>query len=158
MINIKTQSFLGQRIAATIIDYFIIFAVSVVFVTAFGQHDEEDTRAVDGLMSLMPEFFWFCWLVIAEAVWGRTIGHYAVGLKIVTIDGNKPRFWQALVRRLFDMIDLFSCFPGLVAFILVQTTPHKQRLGDLVAKTLVVHKNFELEEGAFDFEKPVQNQ
>jgi uncharacterized RDD family membrane protein YckC len=158
MTTIKTQSYLGQRIAATIIDYFIIFAVSVVFVTAFGERDEEGSRSVDGPMALMPELFWFCWLIVAEAVWGRTFGHYAVGLKIVTIEGNKPQFWQALVRRLFDMIDLFTCFPGLVAFILVQKTKLNQLLGRIVAKTLVVHKNFELQETAFDFEKPVQNQ
>jgi hypothetical protein len=45
----------------------------------------------------------------------------------------------------------------LVAFILVQTTKHNQRVGDLVAKTLVVDKNYQVDE-IFDFEKSVQNQ
>ena len=101
--------------------------------------------------------FWFCWLVIPEAIWGQTVGHYIVGLKVITTEGNKLLFWQALVRRLFDFIDLFVCIPGLIALILIHKTKYHQRLGDLLAKTLVVDKNFQMDQ-TFDFEKSPQNQ
>lgn len=156
--TIKTQPYLGERIAATIIDYFIIFGFSGAYGIILGVLDEEGSKSIEGPMAFVPQLFWFCWLIIAEAVWGKTLGHHLVGLKIVTVDGNKPLFWQALVRRLFDIVDFFICLPGLVAFILIQSTKNHQRLGDIVSKTLVVHKNVELQETAFDFEKPVQNQ
>jgi uncharacterized RDD family membrane protein YckC len=97
-------------------------------------------------------------LIIPEALWGKTFGHHIVGLKIITFEGNKPVFWQALVRRLLDLIDFLVCFFGLVAFILVQTTKHNQRLGDILARTLVVSKYFDMQQANFDFEKSVQNQ
>lgn len=157
MTIIKTQPHLGQRIGATIIDYFFIFVFLFVFATMFGEPDGEGSMTVTGPLALVPILFWFCWLVIPEALGGVTLGHYSTGLKVITMDGNKPVFWQALVRRLFDFVDLFSCFPGLVAFILVQTTKHKQRVGDMIAKTLVVDKNFQMDQ-SFDFEKSPQNQ
>jgi hypothetical protein len=57
MTTIKTQPYLGQPIAATVIDYFVIFAFSVVFVTTLGVRGEEGSISVDGALALMPELF-----------------------------------------------------------------------------------------------------
>jgi len=157
MITIKTQPYLGQRIGATIIDYFIIFVFSFVFILVFGEPNDEGGKTVSGPLALIPVLFWFFWLVVPEALGGQTLGHYLTGLKVVTMDGTKLIFWQALVRRLCDVIDISCCF-GLVAFILVQTSKYNQRLGDILAKTLVVAKNFQANESAFEFESQVQNQ
>ena len=156
MITIKTQPYVGQRIAATIIDYFIIFAFFIGFVFTFGEPDENNEVVVSGPLAIIPELFWFCWLVIPEAIWSKTLGHYIVGLKIITTEGNKPLFWQALVRRIFDIVDI-TCVFGLVAFILVQTSRHNQRVGDMLSKTLVVDKNYQMNE-TFDFENSTGNQ
>ena len=158
MITIKTQSHVGQRIAATIIDYFFIFGFSFVIVYFFGVTDENGDQVLEGPIALVPMLFWFCWLVIPETIWGKTLGHHVTGLKVITTKGDKILFRQALVRRLFDILDFYICFPGLLAFILVQTTKDNQRLGDLVAKTLVVEKNLERQETVFDFENSIHNQ
>lgn len=158
MTTIKTQPYLGQRVAATVIDYFIIFVFFFAFVFVFGEPNENGEQVVSGPLAVIPAVFWFCWLIIPETLWGKTAGHHATGLKIITLEGNKPLFWQAMVRRLFDFIDMLICFPGLIALILVLKSKYHQRLGDMVAKTLVIDKNFELGDSTFDFEKSYQNQ
>lgn len=65
-----------------------------------------------------------------------TFGKWAVGLKVTGMKGGSVTFGQAFVRRLLDPIDLGTCF-GVVAFIVAKTSPRNQRLGDLIAKTVV---------------------
>lgn len=157
MTTIKTRSNVGQRIAATIIDYIIILAFTVIFILLFGEPNKEGGKTVSGAPAVIPFVFWFCWLIIPEAIWAKTLGHQVTGLKIITIEGKKPAFWQALTRRFCDIIDI-SCFCGLIAFILVQNTRYHQRLGDILAKTLVVDRRYDPGETVFEFENQVQDQ
>jgi hypothetical protein len=62
-----------------------------------------------------------------------------LGLQVVTKNGNSISFGQALKRHLVDMIDFF--FFGIPAFITIKNTPDHQRLGDLLAKTIVIDVN-----------------
>lgn len=73
-----------------------------------------------------------------ETMYGGTVGKLALGLKVVKEDGS-PLDWQAsIVRTLLRIID--GLFFYLIGAILVWTSPTNQRLGDKVAKTLVVRK------------------
>ncbi len=70
---------------------------------------------------------------VGEAIWGTSIGKGLVGLRVVALDGSKPRLWQALVRNLFKII--CTVMPPLAVLALLN--PYRQRLGDAVARTIV---------------------
>ncbi|MEM7626235.1 MAG: RDD family protein [Planctomycetota bacterium] len=70
------------------------------------------------------------------ATGGRSLGKLATGLRVATLDGRTPRAWQSLVRCLLKAFDLVA----YLLLILPLISPHRQRLGDMVARTVVTMK------------------
>ena len=63
----------------------------------------------------------------------------AVKIKVVKEDGSKLSYIDAFVRTLLLYIDAFPyIIPFLLGAILIWTSDKKQRLGDRVARTIVV--------------------
>jgi uncharacterized RDD family membrane protein YckC len=77
--------------------------------------------------------------LIAEWIWGRSLGKMFVGLKVLAADGQAPSRWAILLRNLLRVIE----GPGLlgVPLLAIYFTPLRQRIGDMLAGTLVVTKN-----------------
>jgi len=73
---------------------------------------------------------------VSELIFARTFGKTITGLRTTKLDGTRPRFWQLLVRGLIKTLDLLPF--ALLLLILPVIAPHRQRLGDLVARTVVV--------------------
>jgi uncharacterized RDD family membrane protein YckC len=67
---------------------------------------------------------------------GATPGMRWLGLRIVAVDGGTPALRDYAVRWLLMVVD-GMCF-GLVGAVLIAVTPRRQRLGDMVAGTVVV--------------------
>ncbi|MDT0622681.1 RDD family protein [Croceitalea vernalis] len=139
MTNSKYQSNTGARILATIIDYILIMCFTIIYVYQFGEPNEEGSYGVSGIKAMVPILFWFFYLPFCEWKTGTTLGHWVVGLKIISENGAELTLGQSLKRRIFDLVDISLCF-GLVAFIVVISTEKRQRIGDIVAKTLVIKK------------------
>lgn len=77
--------------------------------------------------------------VIAESAFdGRTVGKQALGLRTIMDDGSPLTFVAAAIRGLVRVVDLLPGV-GLVGMVSILATERSQRLGDLVAGTLVVH-------------------
>ena len=139
MANSNYQSNVGGRIFATIIDYTIIMAFTIFYVYEFGEPNDEGGYGVNGIKALVPQIFWFFYLPFCEWKTATTFGHWSAGLKIISENGKPISLGQSLKRRLSDTFEISWCF-GLVAFIVVKSTEKKQRVGDIIAKTLVVKK------------------
>ncbi|MEO5678172.1 MAG: RDD family protein [Acidimicrobiales bacterium] len=81
-----------------------------------------------------------------EALWrGRTPGKAALGLRVVTVEGAPVRFRHALIRGGAEVVDLYGLgilvvAPGIVGAIAIAASARSQRLGDMVAGTLVVRE------------------
>ncbi len=76
--------------------------------------------------------------VVMESVTrGRTVGKLALGLRTVTTGGMPIRFRHAAVRGVFELVDLWLTFGAVGMPVIVWSGQH-QRLGDLVAGTVVV--------------------
>ncbi len=71
---------------------------------------------------------------ITELFTGRTIGKLLTGLRIVTREGRPADIRQRLLRGLSKFFDLVAWFLLVVPLL----TPYRQRLGDLLAGTVVV--------------------
>ena len=135
---IQAKSNVGLRILAGFIDYLIIYTFFFLYIYTFGEPDEEGGHSVTGLPGLAPIVFWGLITVALEQLFGVTIGNYLAGLKPVSINGvdRKLSFGQSLTRHLFDPIDMF--FFGLVGILTIKNSDKHQRVGDIVAKTIVV--------------------
>lgn len=75
-----------------------------------------------------------------ETMWrGQTLGKAAMGLRVVTREGAPVRFRHAAVRAALGIVDFYLAFGG-VAVVSALVTREHQRLGDLVAGTLVLRE------------------
>jgi uncharacterized RDD family membrane protein YckC len=73
---------------------------------------------------------------LSELFFARTLGKLITGLRTTALDGKRPRLWQLLVRGLLKTLDLI---PGAWLLLLLPViSPNRQRLGDLVGRTVVV--------------------
>lgn len=75
-----------------------------------------------------------------ETLWrGRTPGKAALGLRVVTKEGAPVRFRHAAIRAALTLVD-FMLTVGAAAVLSALLTRQHQRLGDLVAGTIVVRE------------------
>ncbi|TDV44290.1 putative RDD family membrane protein YckC [Actinophytocola oryzae] len=93
----------------------------------------------------LPLWVWIGTLVVGELyvdLWfpyrrgGTTPAMRLLRLRIVTLNGGVPKFRDYFLRWLLMVVD--GMFLGLVGAVLILVTPRHQRLGDMVARTLVV--------------------
>ena len=109
------------------------------------------------VLFMLPYIFYH--LVCEITMNGQSIGKMATGIKVMTQQGGQPSISQYLIRWLFRIIDfpififfvlisdpqnwlnwwswilLIMMFAGLICVIL---TPNSQRVGDLVAGTILI--------------------
>src|SRR5277367_233612 len=107
-------SYTGRRVWATLIDYTVIFFITVAYIYLLGAHQNGGGYEVTGFMALLPFVFWFLYFVVAETAMQATFGHQLLALKVIRMDGGRPSFGQVLARRVFDAVDISCCF-GLIA-------------------------------------------
>ena len=62
----------------------------------------------------------------------------AMGLRVVTVEGAPIRFRHAALRAMGGLVDKWVPPGGLVGTFFVLGTPNRQRIGDLLAGTLVI--------------------
>jgi uncharacterized RDD family membrane protein YckC len=131
----------GSRLAAAVIDLTVLlvgFSVLVGVVAAIG----EGAAAPDwlGVVLVIVALFGvvFVYPVACEVLCrGRTLGKAALGLRVVTVEGAPVGVTQASARAALGLIDLWV-LGGAVAVVSVMCTRSHQRLGDLVAGTVVL--------------------
>lgn len=92
----------------------------------------------EGLMSILVFVVeWFYPVVFELRNGGRTPGKAAVGLMVVQNDGTPVQPSASVLRNLMRFAD-FLPFAFLGGLLCMLGAPHFQRIGDLVAGTLVV--------------------
>jgi uncharacterized RDD family membrane protein YckC len=135
----------GSRILAYVIDMAIVTAgilAGVFAVALLGQATDvvvPDWVAVAVVLVLLPAW-WLGYFIAFETLWrGRTPGKAALGLRVVTTEGAPVRFRHAAIRALLGLVDI-ALASGFFAVIFILLTRDNQRLGDLVAGTLVLRE------------------
>jgi uncharacterized RDD family membrane protein YckC len=137
--NINNKPFIFRKIIATIVDYALLFTVTYLYMSEFGEPNSAGGYTVHGFYAIPPILMWFLILPFTETVFSQTFGHFLVGLKVIDITGDKPSIFQSVKRRVADMLDIF--FFGIPAFIAINKSEYNQRLGDLWAETYVIRNN-----------------
>jgi uncharacterized RDD family membrane protein YckC len=82
---------------------------------------------------------------------GTTPGKKIFGLKVVSLKAGRLSLGQVVLRHLFRYIDCAMIVPGVIS---VLVTERRQRIGDLVASTLVVHSDEREHKSDFLYLKP----
>lgn len=132
----------GRRVIAIIIDGLLLaipfWLLSALFGTASAQ-DGQVGASLSGMGFLLYSVVVFAYFVLMEGYLGQTVGKMLLGIKVVREDdGEVPGLGTAAIRTLLRLID--GLFFYLVGFIIVLVSGKNQRLGDMLAHTLVVRK------------------
>ncbi|HEV8648817.1 MAG TPA: RDD family protein [Actinomycetes bacterium] len=136
---------IGSRILAYFLDQLIVTAglfLLLLAIALIGSVAGSDLPQWSGLalvVVLLPSWF-FGYFIAFETLWrGRTPGKAALGLRVVTREGAPVRFRHAAIRALLGLVDFFLGL-GFFAVVFILFTRDNQRLGDLVAGTLVLRE------------------
>lgn len=81
----------------------------------------------------------FAYYFLTESAFCASPGKLALGLRVLKKDGGRCNIGAAFVRNLLRFIDALPVL-YLIAVVFVISTPYKQRLGDLLAGTVVANK------------------
>ena len=129
----------GLRVIARAIDLLIsVFAAFVLLVGLVAVGNE--TIAIIG-GALVSFAVLLGYPVLMEAFWGgRTLGKAIMKLRVVRTDGAPIALTQATARGALGLVDVWTTlgFLGLVSMVV---SKRSQRLGDLVAGTLVLRRS-----------------
>jgi uncharacterized RDD family membrane protein YckC len=125
-----------RRILALIIDTVLISIVGGIIISAIGGMLGRVDYETTGSASILIFLIYMGYFIYMEGAYGATLGKKLLGIRVVTMD-NRPLSWtKAVVRNLMRIVDEFLF--GLVGLISILLTQKKQRLGDLLAKTIVI--------------------
>ncbi len=129
---------LGDRIVGAIIDEIIKIAYVIIVMATFVFGN---TRIFSGayifliVLLALPVVFYN--LASELLLNGQSVGKKVMGIKVISLSGEQPSFSQYLTRWVFRLVDF--TFSGYMAgIIMIAATEKKQRLGDLVAGTVLV--------------------
>jgi uncharacterized RDD family membrane protein YckC len=79
------------------------------------------------------------YFIVFEALWSRTPGKYFQGLIVRKLDGGKSDWISSVLRGVMRIIEVNPVLLGGVpAGLIVISSERKQRLGDMLAGTVVV--------------------
>jgi uncharacterized RDD family membrane protein YckC len=125
------------RFVAYIIDAILLSIAAGIVGTAFGfnifEPDWEHYDSIPNLISLVIGWLYFALLESSER--GATVGKMAMGLRVVTSDGQRLSFMNATGRYFAKFIStLIFC----IGFIMIAFTDRKRGLHDMIAGTLVI--------------------
>src|SRR5438270_3190611 len=136
-LDLETAS-IGSRFLALLIDWGIQGVVVFILLVIAGN----GSFGWLGTTIVLLLVFLVIWgyPVAMETLWrGRTVGKAALGLRVVTREGGQIGFRHAAIRAALGLVD-FALSSGAVAVICVLVTADNQRLGDMVAGTLVLRE------------------
>jgi uncharacterized RDD family membrane protein YckC len=124
---------LGERMVARLIDIgiFIPLAIAGGFLARLGS-------ALTWYYYILLGLFAFYDLLCEVFFNGQSLGKRIMKIRVISMDGARPRFSQYLLRWLFRLIDFAITWPGIVALVSAVVTENSQRLGDLVAGTIMI--------------------
>jgi len=159
---------IGNRFIACAIDHaiqvLVLIALVIVFVIIsdaadLGARLTNAPKWVIALLVIMQFVIIDGYFAIFEWLWsGQTPGKRWLKLRVIREDGRPISFFEAMIRNLIRVIDLIVPPFYSIGLVSVFCTTRDQRVGDLVAGTVVVRER-EAEAPAFTevFASPVSD-
>ncbi|MDB5023182.1 MAG: hypothetical protein JWP78_937 [Mucilaginibacter sp.] len=131
---------LGERILARLIDLAIFFLIFVlgIFIASITELFRNSGAGAVILLTIYAVLFVFYDLIFEVFMNGQSIGKRIMKIKVISLDGAQPRFGQYLLRWLFRIVDFLIVEPGVIALVVAAVSEKPQRIGDMVAGTMLI--------------------
>lgn len=129
----------GMRVMGAVVDIVIWLIIMTVLNLAIGKQLESGIGfSFEGVPALISLVLGLAYFIVPEALWGATPAKFMLGMRVVNeADGGKIDWVKSIVRNLVRIVDALPAL-YLVGFLVALYSPTNQRLGDQVAKTIVV--------------------
>jgi len=150
-----------KRLLAYLVDFIILvlYMLSMLYLLYGGFSVGEGSYGFVMLVLVIPMLFY----TMMSELWmnGQTIGKMLFKIKVVSLDGGEPTLGQYMLRWFMRFYEwafiifflfwsngilgiLFLVTGGIISIIIIAISPKSQRLGDIVAGTVVVEKHSKL--------------
>ena len=141
---------IGNRFIACAIDHAIqaiaigLIGLSALILTSFPSIDRMLASAPKWVLAVMILILFLIlagYFAFFEWAWsGQTPGKRWLKLRVLREDGRPITFWEAAVRNLLRTLDMMPAPFYSIGLISVFSTTRDQRVGDMVAGTVVVRE------------------
>ncbi|MDN5204750.1 RDD family protein [Fulvivirgaceae bacterium BMA10] len=123
---------LKERILAFFLDSLIIW--SSVFILAAMLA----STVGEVITYIVTSLIFFFYTLVSEIIMdGQTIGKKALKIKVIKLNGKEPVLSDYLLRWVFRIVDIYFSL-GTIASILISSSDKGQRIGDMMANTVII--------------------
>ncbi len=128
---------IGSRVLAKLIDLIVQLLALIAVSVVAGVSGTGSPAFIVGAVGVFLVIFGY---PATEGLMdGQTLGKRSLSIRVITTDGGPIRFRHAAIRSLIGFVEFFVLLPGgPIALISALLTSRSQRVGDLVAETVVV--------------------
>lgn len=132
----------GRRTVQWIVDA-IIFGIIVSLVSFALNRGHGGVHAILYLVLVVVDIAWYYlyWAYIPYVRNGQTLGMQLMGVRVISTNGGPASLMQLFVRSI--LLVLFTPLSLLVGIITMMCSRYRQRVGDHMAKTMVVRASVE---------------
>ena len=146
---------LGSRFVAVLLDYLLQAAVVIILLIVFAlllsgvssgggggssNGGNLSTKWTIAIIIAIPFLLEWAYFALFEAFWhGQTPGKRIMKIRVIQQTGRPVSLFESLGRNLVRIIDMLPTAYA-IGVICMFITKRQQRLGDLIAGTLVVHE------------------
>ncbi|MFN5984605.1 MAG: RDD family protein [Fluviicola sp.] len=128
------------RVLASIIDYAALLIYTLIMgmlisMNAF-ELELKGITIFGILLIYLPYMFYSP--IIEYLTNGRSLGKLALGIRVVKADGEPAGLREYFIRWIFRVIDIWIGGLGFLAILLSSTSERRQRLGDVMADTVLI--------------------
>jgi uncharacterized membrane protein SpoIIM required for sporulation/uncharacterized RDD family membrane protein YckC len=142
---------LGSRLLASMVDVAVIIGIFFALllggilagVTTAGMVTADAGVVFFAVLILLLYAVVWGYFVVFEAIWhGQTPGKRVAGIRVVLLNGLPVGWRESALRNLVRAADMFPPPAALVGSLMILFSPRGQRLGDVLAGTMVVREKF----------------
>jgi len=139
----KAYAPLWERAVAFLIDLTIMIAVlALLLFFVVGFLFEFDFMRFSNSMWFFAFIFWVIiaqtlYFTFFEWIWGQSPGKHIMHLRVVSEEQMETGFLEAFSRNVVRFVD-FILFFYLISLVVMLKNPANQRIGDMVARTVVI--------------------
>ena len=133
----------GRRVVQYLIDSFLVGLIPSLVSIPFDRSSSTVIHIVGGLVAFCLFVLiglWY-WVIRPHRHAGQTFGMQLLGLRVISKEGGPANLAQLFIRwvcLIFDAIPYTWPFTGLVGYITILMSRNRQRIGDHLARTLVI--------------------
>ena len=139
----------GRRIVQYLIDAFLVSLIPSLVSIPFDRSSSTLLHIIGGLVAFALFVLiglWY-WVIRPHGHNGQTFGMQLLGLRVISKSGGPASMAQLFIRwicLIFDSIPYTWPFTGLVGYIVILCSRNRQRIGDHLARTLVISTVYDM--------------